>query len=71
MSLRFVIPAGADPDDVAWDHRPETWRELAAEAGEPVVIENIGSEWCIANNIDGLGFCTENSGPFQTNQVGS
>jgi len=69
MSVRFVIPAGAKPNDVAWDHRPETWRELAAQAGEPVIIENFGSEWCIAHNVDGLGFCTENSGPFEMIEV--
>lgn len=53
MEVRFVIPAGADPDAVAWpDYRPETWRDLAQ--GYP--IENEGSSWCVANNIDGLGF---------------
>lgn len=70
MTLRFVIPAGAKPNDVAWAHRPETWAELAAEAGEPVMIENFGSKWCTDNNVGGLGFCTENSGPFEYVQVG-
>lgn len=49
---RFVIPADADPDAVAWDHRPETWRELAGDCP----IELAGSPWCVANGIDGLGF---------------
>ena len=70
MSVRFVIPSDANPNDIAWDHRPETWAELAIEAGEPVTIENIGSEWCVENNIGGFGFCTENSGPFEQVEVG-
>lgn len=50
--VRFVIPADANPDAQAWEHRPETWRELADECQ----IEFAGSDWCIANNINGLGF---------------
>lgn len=70
MTTRFVIPAGANPDSQAWDHRSETWAELASQAGEPVIIETIGSQWCVENNIGGLGFCTESSGPFENVEVG-
>lgn len=62
MSIRFVIPTEAKQNDRAWPHRPETWLELAKEAEEEVIIENLGSQWCLDNGIDGLGFCTENSG---------
>lgn len=58
MSLRFVIPAGAKPDEQAYPGRPETWAELAGD----VPIENFGSAWCVEWAIDGLGFCTEASG---------
>lgn len=64
MSIRFVIPKNSYPDDQAWEHRPETWRELALQVGDDIIIENLDSEWCQTNGIDGLGFCTENSGPF-------
>lgn len=62
MSIRFVIPTGADPDAQAWQQRPETWRELAEQVGDDVIIEHAGSDWCVAHGIDGLGFCTEQSG---------
>lgn len=56
--IRFVIPADADPDSQAWPGRPETWRELAAQGGEGTPVENLGSQWCIDNQITGLGFCS-------------
>lgn len=59
MSRRLVIPAGAQPSDVAWPgHRPETWQQLADEAGVDG-IEVLGSQWCQANGINGLGIATE------------
>lgn len=64
MSLRLVIPAGELPTDVAYVHRPETWQELADDAGCEAV-ENLGSTWCTDHGVDGLGVCTEFSG-FET-----
>jgi hypothetical protein len=68
ISTRLVIPADASPDDRAFDHRPETWTEIARDnrvdldaEGRPL-IENFGSAWCVENGIDGLGICTEDSG---------
>lgn len=58
MGVRFVIPATAKADDRAYDHRPETWAELAG--GAP--IELFGSVWCVEWGIDGYGFCDESSG---------
>lgn len=71
MEIRFIIPVDANPDEVAWEHRPETWRELALQVGDDVVIDNLGSQWCVDNHIDGLGFCTQNSGPFEFIEVGA
>ena len=48
----LVIPADADPSDVAFQGL--TWDEVAAENGCDG-IELLGSEWCVANGVDGLG----------------
>ena len=58
MGVRFVIPSTAKPDDQAFDHRPETWAELAGDSP----IELFGSAWCVEWGIDGYGFCDESSG---------
>lgn len=77
MSYRLVIPKGAKPDDVLLDDKglpkyrdradeadpliPKTWRDAAAEGGcDGIEIE--GSDWCVANRITGVGYCTEDSG---------
>ena len=59
---RLVIPAGAQATDQAYPHRPETWQQLADEAGCDGV-EVLGSTWCVANFIDGLGIASEYVAP--------
>jgi hypothetical protein len=61
MSIRLVIPAGTKAGEVAYEHRPETWQELADQMGCEA-IEEFGSAWCVEHAIDGLGVCTEQSG---------
>lgn len=63
MTPRLVIPSDASPDDVAYPGtRPETWQELADNAGCDQV-ETFGSQWCLDNLIDGLGIATEYVAP--------
>lgn len=59
MSRRLVIPAGQTGSNTAAAiGRAQTWAEVAAENGLDTV-EPLGSEWCTANGIDGLGIATE------------
>lgn len=54
----LIIPAGASPGDVAWPgHRPDTWEQVAADAGS---IERIVNEDdpILAGRGPGLGVAT-------------
>lgn len=60
MGQRFVIPEGVNPDDQAFQDDPagdtRTWREMV---NEDIIIENLNSQWCIDNDIEGLGLVEE------------
>ena len=56
--MKLVIPADHTPDSLSWISRNDrslTWAEVAAAPGV-TSIETLGSDWCVENNIDGLGF---------------
>lgn len=63
---RLVIPAGQSPSDVSpiVDDlgEPMTWQEVADVNGQ-LPIEQLGSEWCEANGVDGLGILEERPEP--------
>lgn len=61
MTRRLVIPADAQAGDVAYTHRPETWQELADEAGVELAV--LGDQWCIDNQVNGLGIASEYVAP--------
>lgn len=60
MSVRLVIPAGQTPATIAYQGL--TWTEISAQARADG-IENLGSPWCVTNEIVGLGFQTEKPPP--------
>lgn len=59
MSKRLVIPAGTT--SAPWvdkDGNHPTWEQVRQDNGCDAV-EEIGSAWCVANGVTGLGICTE------------
>ena len=46
---------------MAYTHRPETWQELADEAGVELAV--LGDQWCIDNQVNGLGIASEYVAP--------
>lgn len=50
--MRLVIPAGATPDDEAFQGK--TWQQVADDNGADG-IQNLGDQWCVDNHVDGLG----------------
>lgn len=61
MAKRLVIPAGESPDSFSFIVRngsPAPWSVIAAENGVEL-FENLGSQWCVDNDIDGLGIAEE------------
>ena len=58
---RLVVPTGAQATDQAYPHRPETWQQLADEAG--VTIAVLGDQWCTDNFVSGLGIASEYVAP--------
>ena len=59
MSRRLIIPPGTTTDS-----HGVAWTTIAVENscvdanGDPL-IEELGDQWCIDNQIDGLGICVE------------
>lgn len=61
MSIRLVIPVKHDAE--ALSPSGESWTEVAEGLGiEGLIIENLGSEWCVEHGIQTLGICSEESG---------
>jgi hypothetical protein len=59
MSRRLVIPAGDKLEDLSpYGDGKRTWLEVGAE-NTVDGVEVFGSQWCVDNDIDGLGICTE------------
>lgn len=56
MSRRLVIPANDTSSTLAFQGM--TWQQIA-DANGCDSIELLGSTWCVANGIDGLGIATE------------
>ena len=52
----LVIPAGQTASDLG--PRGRTWAQHRDD-NQCDSIENLGSPWCVANGIDGIGVCGE------------